>query len=496
MALSPAGDRVAAGDAGGNITIYDVEGDGGSQIPGNVAIASLAFSPDGSELVAALQDDTLVVWSVAELAPLRVESIADTGALRDLTFSPDGEFLAGRTWDIEPRVRVLRASDGTPLEGPVPTAVAAPEFSEDGTLRVPVPEGLAVYEVSNSGVGLWKLISGEQTGLVSALSPDGTYIASAGGGRLAVREAASGSTVWSIDSGSRSGEDPNVKNHGPPVLAAGDALVQLLPDATVRVLSADARLIRFQSSVDQFDYSAPAAVTPGGTKIALARPGTASISIWDLESGQSSSHTGLAVDGALESLGFFDHGRLLLGQTETRTLVWNASDAALLARLGRVPAGASTGAVILDDGAGIVSGGFWLTLGSLQSGNLLERITFPSHTGQYRSLALAPDGRTLAVCDDRGWLGLLNVDDWSSPVLRRAHESSCQVAYTQSGDRLVSIGVDPVMRVWRASDLSLLSEETLHPNAWEARLRGTVTDGEHDMVLLSGTGGSYIWCLE
>ncbi len=87
---------LAVGCADESIQLFDTASGelNGSCFGHKQSVSSLAFSPDGKTLASASDDSTLKLWNVAtqqELLTIRRLG----GALRGLTFSPDGQWLVG-----------------------------------------------------------------------------------------------------------------------------------------------------------------------------------------------------------------------------------------------------------------------------------------------------------------------------------------------------------------------------------------------------------------
>jgi WD40 repeat protein len=71
------------------------------------AISSMVFSPDGSRLASGSLDQTVRIWDAKDYTPL-LELLGQNGDIYNLVFSPDGSRLysAGygvRTWDTKGR---------------------------------------------------------------------------------------------------------------------------------------------------------------------------------------------------------------------------------------------------------------------------------------------------------------------------------------------------------------------------------------------------------
>lgn len=71
-----------------------------SELSGHTnSIFSLAFSPDGSELLSGGRDAHLKVWSVAQEYALKTSIVAHMYAINDIVFSPDGRHYATASMD-------------------------------------------------------------------------------------------------------------------------------------------------------------------------------------------------------------------------------------------------------------------------------------------------------------------------------------------------------------------------------------------------------------
>ena len=115
VAWSPAGDKVASSDIYGlkvrrpadGTVIYFVDA---GESP------SIAFSPDGKFLAAAIPGDrTIRVWSAADGKPVRTIAVGTTFDFPELTFSPDSRFIVVgyNKGDGSGALAFYKTSDGT-----------------------------------------------------------------------------------------------------------------------------------------------------------------------------------------------------------------------------------------------------------------------------------------------------------------------------------------------------------------------------------------------
>ncbi len=123
---------------------------GGSGAPG-----ALAFSPDGSYLVAGDGNGAISLWNVYVDMPPAVLHDPGTGRVADVAFQPGSHLFAVADgngsvylWDASDRVRV-----GTPLSDPDSGGVQGVSFSPDGSL-------LAAAD-ANGNVYIWTMTTGK-----------------------------------------------------------------------------------------------------------------------------------------------------------------------------------------------------------------------------------------------------------------------------------------------------------------------------------------------
>jgi hypothetical protein len=195
------------------------------------SVSSAAFSTDGKQVVTASTDNTARVWSASDGKPIAVLK-GHAQVVNSAAFSPDGKQVITASWDNT--ARVWSASDGKPiavLKGHADQVHSA-AFS---------PDGKQVVTASEDGTArVWSASDGKpiaarkgHAGWVSsaAFSPDGKQVVTASSDNTA--------RVWSASDGKPIAE---LKGHTGPVYTAafspdGKQVVTASGDKTARVWS-------------------------------------------------------------------------------------------------------------------------------------------------------------------------------------------------------------------------------------------------------------------
>ncbi|KZP25995.1 WD40 repeat-like protein [Athelia psychrophila] len=245
VAVSPDGTRIiSSGGHDGAIRVWDAESAlqrlPSLQADDIVLCDSIAFSPDGAQIVTGSRDDKVRVWDTRSGAEMFPALQGHHGWVCIVAFSSDGTRIASssadgntRLWDAVSGAEVLPA-----LEGHFLKSVTSLAFSPDGT---------RIAGSYDSTIHLWDTRSGAQVPpfmktqgrdniCAVAFSPNGTLITSISyGGRLRVWDARSGTEV-------------------------------------------------FQSSPDRYEEYESIAFSPDGSEI-FSRDENGKITIWDARSG-------------------------------------------------------------------------------------------------------------------------------------------------------------------------------------------------------------------
>ena len=118
VALSPDGERVAAGGVGGQLHIWEVKtGKLVSEAPGYKGLVrALAFSPDGKTLASGSWDKTARLWEVASGKELKTLE-GGTEWVVGVAWSPDGKYLAASERNHQVRLWQTDGTRGPILEG-------------------------------------------------------------------------------------------------------------------------------------------------------------------------------------------------------------------------------------------------------------------------------------------------------------------------------------------------------------------------------------------
>ncbi len=393
VAFSTDGQALAAGDANGDVWLWNLAGPGrpgppvrlGQASTGSTgSVDSVAFSPDGRILAAGNEGGGVELWSLADPAhPTQLGQMLTTsanGGVDSVAFSQQGQILAAG--DSDGTLWLWRLTDPArpvPL-GRLPIGSAnyasSVAFSPDGPILAVGSSTVQLWNLADPGlpVSLGLPLTGPAGGVSSlAFSPDGQILAVGG----------DDGTIWLWNL-----TDP----------ASPAQLGQPLAGPTESVNSM--------------------AFTPDGRTLAAGN-GDGTVWLWNLPSGVLTGPV-----GSVDSVAFSRNGRTLAAGIDDGTVwLWNLTNRghpALLARPLVAP---------LSPG---------LPAGS---------------TSIINSVALSPGGRTLAAGDDDGTVRLWSLADPARPtslgsLLAGLDDTVYSVAFSPDGRTLAAGSGEGAVRLW------------------------------------------------
>jgi WD40 repeat protein/serine/threonine protein kinase/lipoprotein NlpI len=341
-----------------------------------------------------------------------------------------------------------------------------------------------------------------------AYSPDGRFIASAGGGNPYYRTQGAGSVrpgeliIWDAATGKRLHTLRGHKHLVQSVAFSPDSqwLVSTSLDQTAKVwqvaTGAELRTLPVHAELADQGVATSATFSPDGKLLATA--GVKGIDVWDLtrDAGKPPvprltlrGHRASLMPGVV-----FRPGRQQLAsiaqtsnaQThdEGDVKLWDLSTGAEALTLEASQRGSFHQAAFSPDGRYLAAGELGiLKLWDGATGRLLQSIG--GHIGEVWGVAFSPDGRQLASAGADGTLRLWNVPRGEEEVLLRGHRGEVRsVAFSPDGQRLVTGGIDGTVKVW---DLTVHPEySSVQRSAVEPEAVAFAENGAHLVIARRG----------
>jgi WD40 repeat protein len=396
-----------AGGLGGNNAVF-------VQVGGASGPQTVAFSPDGKILAEATRGNSIRLWDVAQGKEIPPSS-GHQGGISGMTVTPDGKTLV--TLGQDQSVRRWEVSTGRELgQFQLPGGVANATLSEDGRL--------VAFGSTGNTIQLWDVAQGKELRTVTvpapqnfgnlvggqsgiALSPDGKILAARGYDQtIYLYDTATGRQLNALSEAM-----PNQVNANGQVVIVGTSFYQGRSPGLV--FSPDGRTLA----------AIGAAQLPGGAAAGVIRPtyaGNNAVRLWNVQAGKPMVRVESQQRGITALAWSADGWALVTAHTDNTLSVWevltgkeyyqiklqppaagpapNPAADVLQPAIARLPVnqqGSISTLAISPDGRTLAAGGLdrIVRLFDLQAGKELGQ--FKGHDGAILSLTFAGDSKTL-----------------------------------------------------------------------------------------------------
>ena len=415
------------------------------------AIRSVTFSPDGKIFASASEDKTVKLWN-ARPATLISTLTGHTGRILSVSFHPNGKILASgsedgtvKLWDVTHRtlIKTIKAHRSW---------VRTVSFSPDGQILASCNSAGFINLWKTADATLLKTLKGHTSTINHiSFSPDNQTLASASFDTT-VR-------LWNIHDGTLINTLEGHKSHTRSVSFSpdGKTLASTDEDGIVKLWNvADGTLLENLPTHRRAVWSA--IFSPDGKTLATISSDS-KVKLWNLEDINDNTTEPQLLKGhrgIIGSIGFSPDGKTLVsGSFDSAIKLWN-----LEVREPQTIKGNSTNVQNVSfspDGKILASGShdFKIKLWNSKNGTLLQ--TLNGHQGRVLSVSFSPDGNMLASGSDDKTVKLWNVQDGRLLKTLNGHRAWVRrVRFSPDGKTLVSGSSDRTVKLWNVADGMLL----------------------------------------
>ncbi len=493
VAFSPDGQTALSGSVDDTVILWDIPNRAElhrfeRDLPedSDPGVNSVAFSPDGQRALFGYEDGSVTLWDLTTREMVSSFEAAAGGIATSVAFTPDGaSVLAALTdavyaWDVETGQEIMSLRPGSFVYGIAPDPSGQQVFvaANDNTIHVyelatgrelnrfaghttyvssvaVSPDAKTMLSASNDGtLRLWSLINGaelrrfeghsDQVWSIS-LSPDGTRLLTASyDGTVNVWDFASGEILTTFAGHSTSVLSAAFTSDGQHVLSADFDMNLLLWDA------ASGELLRTFEGLDVLAWCV--AVSSDG-KTAVTGMDDTRIIVWDLETGEPlrtlEGHEGVVYQVHISP----DGQRVLSGADDGVVILWDITTGEEIARFTEYP-GLIGNVDFSPDGQSILaSSGDYGVLWNVETGAIIRQ--FGSHIGGVMFAFFSPDGRRIVTAD-----GDHTVYIWDAATgreIRRIDNGALALtaAFGPDGQTVITGAEDGTVRLLDAQSLTL-----------------------------------------
>jgi WD40 repeat protein/uncharacterized caspase-like protein len=345
VAFSPDGKQILTSSSDNTIKIWNAEtGEEVRTLKGHTSlVSSAAFSPDGKQIVSGSSDHSVRIWDAQTGSEVR-QLTGHSRWIVSASFMPDGKHALTQTWDTR--------FSGTPAD---PRTLRLWDFERETKVKVvsnqatmTSPSGGVRFVTGGSGAAL--KVSGSETRVAFLVPDTGDALLSPDGQQFATTAADGAINFWDAESG-----------------------------AKIRTLAG------YTKQIFRIAYS------PDGRKIA-AVGNDATVGLWNIETGEFRRLTGNSNWGAF-SVAFSPDGKYLAsGSAGNSIKLWDAETGNVIRTFQGQSSSAETVA-FSPDGRRLVSAGWDETVKIWDVATGAQVNTLSGHSNIIESVGFSPDGK-------------------------------------------------------------------------------------------------------
>ncbi len=428
-------------------------------------VASVAFSPNGSQILSAGLDSSLRVWDFNKTKDRQALSLPDGG--RMAVYSPDGKLIASVGRDK--KVRIRDARKGTQI-------LVMPEQPRDVYCLAFSPDSKRIAAGSYKSLKVWNIISCMEELHVRrhakevyalAFTPDGKWIASASGDAIDFWDSTSGHQGVRFRGETGDITSLAISRDGKTIASgSADGKVsvwrlgtgkKVFTVSTYRSQGAAYRNALFslgQLPTDRTNHVFAVAFSPDGKWVASAN-GDGTVTAWETTTGRSML-TIRGHAGPVRSVAFSRDGELIASASEDKTIkFWDVAPSSEM-KVCHGHKGFVGSVVFSTDGKQIISGSYDKTVKIWDAANGRTVRTLGGHTKPVRSVALSPDGRWIASASIDEPVKLWDLKQVRGPLALAGNNRGLRSVTFSPDSKWIAAPSESAIKVWNADTRELV----------------------------------------